>query len=300
MSGRNLAKVSLGQPFASKWKFRLTEDSGKYICSVVYTTMREKRVGAVILDRQSVVPLYYQIQQRLSDQIRSGELKPGELVPSEQEIADKLGVSRMTARQALKSLCSRGLTFSQRGKGTFVSRMKLEKNFRQLLSFSEEMKDRGSRPRSKVLAFKRILPDEDVAEALHLSPQEEVFLLRRVRMAESASLCIEATHLPTRMCPDLLENFEPSESLYRALAERYGLQIHMADEVAEASVATVAEAKLLRVRRKSPVFRFTRTAYLQSGEPVEFVKSTYRGDRCKVVSRLTRQVKLGGRKGQLM
>jgi len=249
-------------------------------------------VGAVILDRQSVVPLYYQIQQRLSEQIRSGELKPGELVPSEQEIAATLGVSRMTARQALKSLCSRGLTFSQRGKGTFVSRMKLEKNFRQLLSFSEEMKDRGSRPRSKVLAFKRILPDEDVAEALHLSPEEEVFLLRRVRMADSASLCIEATHLPTRMCPDLLENFEPSESLYRALAERYGLQIHMADEVAEASVATVAEAKLLRVRRKSPVFRFTRTAYLHNGEPVEFVKSTYRGDRCKVVSRLTRQLEI--------
>src|SRR5260370_20528189 len=114
------------------------------------------------------------------------------------------------------------MAYSQRGKGTFVSRMKLEKNFRQLLSFSEEMKDRGSRRTSKVLAFKRILPDEDVAEALHLSPEEEVFLLRRVRMADSASLCIEATHLPTRMCQDLLENFEPSESLYRALAERYG------------------------------------------------------------------------------
>jgi len=292
MSGRNLAKVSLGQSFASKWKFRLTDDSGKYICSVVYTTMREKRVGAVILDRQSVVPLYYQIQQRLSEQIRSGELKPGELVPSEQEIADKLGVSRMTARQALKSLCSRGLTFSQRGKGTFVSRMKLEKNFRQLLSFSEEMKDRGSRPRSKVLAFKRMLPDADVAEALHLKAEEEVFLLRRVRMADAASLCIEATHLPARMCPDLLENFEPSESLYRALAEHYGLQIHIADEVAEASVATAAEAKLLRVREKSPVFRFTRTAYLHDGQPIEFVKSTYRGDRCKVVSRLTRQVEI--------
>src|SRR5437660_12564781 len=98
------------------------------------------RVGGVVCDRQSVVPRYYQIQQGLSEQIRSGELKPGALMPSEQEIAARLGVSRMTARQALKSLCSRGLAFSQRGRGTFVSRMKLEKNFRQLLSFSEEMK----------------------------------------------------------------------------------------------------------------------------------------------------------------
>jgi GntR family transcriptional regulator len=250
------------------------------------------RVAAVVLDRQSVVPLYYQIQQSLSEQIRSGELKPGELMPSEQEIAARLGVSRMTARQALKSLCSRGLAFSQRGKGTFVSRMKLEKNFRQLLSFSEEMKDRGSRPRSKVLAFKRMLPDEDVVEALHLNPSEEVIFLRRVRMADSAPLCIEATHLPARLCPDFLETFEPSGSLYQALTERYGLQVQMADEVAEASVATAAEAKLLRVRGKSPVFRFTRTAYLHNGEPIEFVKSTYRGDRCKVVNRLTRQLEI--------
>src|SRR5260370_35763181 len=114
--------------------------------------------------------------------------------------------------------------------------MEVEKNVRKLLSFSEEMKDRGSRPTSKVLALKRIIADEDVAEALHLSPEEEVFLLRRVRMADSASLCIEAKHLRTRMCQDLLENFEPMESLYRALCERYGFQIHMADAVAEASV----------------------------------------------------------------
>jgi len=247
-------------------------------------------VAVAVLDRQSVVPLYYQIQLRLIEQIRSGELKPGDLVPSEQEISARLGVSRMTARQALKSLCSRGLVYSQRGKGTFVSRMKLEKNFRQLLSFSEEMKDRGSQPRSKVLAFKRILADGDVAEALRLNPAEEVIFLRRVRMADSSPLCIEATHLPARLCPDLLENFEPSGSLYEALAERYGLQVHLADEVAEASVATAAEAKLLRVRGKSPVFRFTRTAYLHNGQPIEFVKSTYRGDRCKVVNRLTRQL----------
>jgi len=270
----------------------LTAEAVSYICPVVYTTGWGTRVGAVVLDRQSVVPLYYQIQQGLSEQIRSGELKPGALMPSEQEIAARLGVSRMTARQALKSLCSRGLAFSQRGRGTFVSRMKLEKNFRQLLSFSEEMKDRGSQPRSRVLAFRQIHPGEDVVEALHLNPAEEVILLRRVRMADSAPLCVEATHLPVRLCPDLLENFEPSGSLYRALAEQYGLQVHMADEVAEASVATEEEAKLLRVRGKSPVFRFTRTAYLHNGEPVEFVKSIYRGDRCRVVNRLTRQLEI--------
>jgi GntR family transcriptional regulator len=252
---------------------------------------------AAALDRHSVVPLYYQIQQHLLDQIRSGSLKAGQPVPSEQEIAARMRVSRMTARQALKSLCSLGVAYSQRGKGTFVSRSKLEKNFRQVLSFSEEMCARGSRPRSRVLAFQRIQPDSQVAEALNVASNEEVFLLRRVRLADSVSLCVECTHIPVRLCPDLLEAFDPGESLYKSLIERYGIQIDFADEVAEVSLASPEEARLLRILKKAPVFRFTRTAYLQSGEPIEFVRSVYRGDRCKVVTRLSRQFKLGGEGG---
>jgi GntR family transcriptional regulator len=247
---------------------------------------------AVALDRHSVVPLYYQIQQHLLDQIRSGSLKAGQPVPSEQEISVRMRVSRMTARQALKSLCSLGVAYSQRGKGTFVSRIKLEKDFRQVLSFSEEMCARGARPRSRVLAFRRIQPDSEVAEALHVASSEPVFLLRRVRLADSVSLCVECTHVPVRLCPNLQETFDPGGSLYQSLLEHYGIRIDFADEVAEASLASPEEARLLRIRRKAPVFRFTRTAYLHSGEPVEFVKSVYRGDRCKVVSRLSRRVKL--------
>lgn len=254
-------------------------------------------LNAAALDRHSVVPLYYQIQQHLLDQIRAGNLKAGQSVPSEQEISVRMGVSRMTARQALKSLCSLGVAYSQRGKGTFVSRFKFEKNFRQVLSFSEEMCARGSRPRSRVLAFRRIRPDSEVAEALHVASSEPVFLLRRVRLADSASLCVECTHIPVRLCPDLQETFDPVESLYQSLLEHYGIRIDFADEVAEASLASPEEARLLRIRKKAPVFRFTRTAYLHNGEPVEFVRSVYRGDRCKVVTRLSRQVKLGGEGG---
>lgn len=249
-------------------------------------------MGTLTLDRQSVVPLYYQIQQSLLRQIRAGELVAGSPMPSEQEIAKRLGVSRMTARQALKSLCSLGVAFSQRGKGTFVSAGKMEKDFRQVLSFSEEMKHRGSAPSSRVLLFERAEPTEEVKEALGLGPGEKIFRLRRVRLADSISLCVECTHIPVRHCPDLLEKYDPRTSLYRALGERYGIQIDLADEVAEASVANAEEAKLLKIRAKAPVFRFTRTAFLRTGQPIEFVKSAYRGDRCRVVSRLTRQLEI--------
>lgn len=236
------------------------------------------------------MPLYYQIQQRLLEQIRKGSLKAGQLMPSEQEISSGMQVSRMTARQALKSLCSLGVAYSQRGKGTFVSRFKLEKSFRQVLSFSEEMHARGSRPRSKVLEFRRIQPDSQVSEALHIKGSEEVFFLRRVRLADSASLCIESTHIPVRLAPALQEAFDPRGSLYQFLAEQPGIRIDFADEVAEASLASSEEARLLHIRKNAPVFRFTRTAYLHNGEPIEFVRSVYRGDRCKIVTRLSRQI----------
>jgi GntR family transcriptional regulator len=245
---------------------------------------------SIILDRQSIVPLYYQIQQCLLDQVRSGALKAGDAVPSEGQISASLGISRMTARQALKTLCNMGVLYSEKGRGTFVARAKLEKAFRQVLSFSEEMRARGSKPGSRVLAFKRLKPGREIAGTLHLAPEEEVILLRRIRMADSVPYCIECAHLSFRWFPELLKNFDPRNSLYQALAEQYGIQIAAADEVAEAGAANAEEARLLRIRRKAPVFRFTRVAYLRDGQPVEFVKSTYRGDRCRVVNRLTRQI----------
>jgi GntR family transcriptional regulator len=241
------------------------------------------------LDRNTFVPLYHQIQQRLLHQIHSGALKPGEPLPSAQEISATLGVSQMTVRQAIKSLCELGVVYSKQGKGTFVSGMKLEKDFRQVLSFSEDMKARGSTPRSRVLAFEVQKPDEDVMEALRLSPGEQVIYLKRIRQSNNLPMGVECSSLPLRLCPGLLESFDPRNSLYEALSERYGINMMVADEVAEAGLADSEAARLLRIAKGSPVFLFTRISYVQSGQPIEYVQSTYRGDRYKIVNRLTRQ-----------
>ncbi len=240
-----------------------------------------------VLDRQSAVPLYYQIQQHLLGLIRSGKLKSGAPIPSEQEISVRLRISRMTARQALKSLCDLGVTYSQRGKGTFVSGIKLEKNVRQVLSFSQETQAGGFRPTSKVLSFEVIAAGDDVAEALRLSLGEPVISLRRVRMAGASPMGIEWSRLPKRLCPDLLRTFKPSTSLYKTLAEHYGIEIAVADEVVEVGLAGPDERRLLRMNKGSPIFLFTRTSYVQTGQPVEYVKSIYRGDRYRLVSRST-------------
>ena len=240
------------------------------------------------VDRSGIVPIYYQIQQQLFERIRRGELKPGDPIPSEQEISTKLGVSRMTARLAIKSLCKLGIVYSEQGKGSFVSGLKLQKSFRQVLSFTEEMQLSGRQARSRVLAFESIAAEEDIKDALNLKPQDRVFKLRRLRIADSAPMGIECSYLPARLYPDLKETFEPRKSLYRTLSERYGVQIEIADEVVEAGLAGSEEARLLRIPKKSAVFLFSRTSYSAQGQPLEYVKSTYRADRYKIVNRLTR------------
>jgi len=249
------------------------------------------------LDRQSAVPLYYQIQQHILQQIRTGQFKPGKTLPSEEVISDRLGVSRMTARQALKSLCNLGVAYSQRGKGTFVSGIKLEKNVRQVQSFSEEMEARGARPHSKLISFDVVPAGEEAAEALHLAPEEKLIRLRRVRVADSVPMGVESTCLPLQLCPDLHKKFDPRTSLYRALSQVYGIHITQADEVIEAGLASSEEARLLRIRKGSPVFLFTRTSYVESGRPVEHVKSTFRGDRYKITNRLGQLSKVNSRGG---
>ena len=246
-------------------------------------------MGLPRLDRESVVPLYYQIQQRLLDLIREGKLKAGKPLPSEEEISSGLGVSRMTARQALKSLCHLGVAHSQRGKGTFVSGIKLEKNFRQVQSFSEEMAARGSHPRSKVVSFEVVPAGEEAAGALRLKPKDKVIRLRRIRMADSTPMGVECTCLPLGLCPDLLQKFDPSTSLYQMLSEEYGIHIVQADEVVEAGLASAEMGRLLKIRKGSPVFLFTRTCYAENGQPMEYAKSTFRGDRYRISNRLTRQ-----------
>jgi GntR family transcriptional regulator len=240
------------------------------------------------LDRSSVVPLYYQIQRHLLHQIRSGVFKAGEILPSELEIAEQLGVSRMTGRHALKSLRDLGVTYSVRGKGTFVSAINLEKDFRQVLSFTEEMQARGMRPKSKVLSFEVVPADHESVSALQLSPREPVVSLRRIRFANSLPVGIEWSRIPLSLCPGLLEGFDPSGSLYAVLEQQYGIRLAIAEEIIEAGLASAEEARLLKSVAKSPLFLFTRVSYVQSGAPVEFVKSVYRADRYKIVNRLAR------------
>lgn len=240
------------------------------------------------IDRDSVVPLYYQIRQNLLKEIRSGGLKEGQPLYSEQQLSEQLGVSRMTARQALKSLCKLGVAYSLRGKGTFVSGIKLEINSRNVHSFTEQMRALGYSVSSKIMSLEIVPASHEMAEALRIAPGEDLVRLNRLRMADALPMAIESSHVPHRLCPGLVKYFAEADSLYETLLKRYAIQIQIADEVIEVGLASAQHARMLRMRKSGPLFLFSRVSYAATGGPVEYVKSAYRADRYKIVSRLTR------------
>jgi GntR family transcriptional regulator len=240
------------------------------------------------LKRGSGIPLYHQIQQRLLDQIQSGEFKPGTPMPSIERLAQRMGVSQMTVRQAMRALADHGVIYSRQGKGTFISGIKLERDFRQVLSFTEEATSHGAKPSSKVLSFESQEPNQKVKDALALKKRDRVYALRRVRYGDSVPMAIECSYLPAQLYPALMEKFDPATSLYEELSADYGVQLAVTDEVIEVGKANDSEARLLEIASQSPVFLFTRTSYLEDGTPAEYVNSVYRGDLYKVVNRLMR------------
>ena len=229
--------------------------------------------------RNSPVPLYVQIKDRLKEQIADGTYPVGSRLPSERELAQRHGVSRMTARQALQALAREGLTRSRTGTGTFVSPPRIDQTLWTLTSFSEEMWRRGMTPSSHVRRAAVIPAPTEIAAHLQIAPHSAIVLLARVRLANGRPLALEISHLPHRQCPGLLDRYDFSHtSLYRVLRQDYDLYMTWADQTIQAGLANEAEREALQLTRQTPVLRLSRITYDARNQPIEYVRSAYRGD----------------------
>jgi len=245
------------------------------------TMIDEPRVD--LLDRKSFVPLYHQIQKRVMGSIEQGELAVGDRVPPEEDLSRIYQVSRMTARQALQGLKAAGYISSQKGRGTFVTRPKLEKSILHLRGFSQEMRHRGMKPSSVVLAQTAMKPDETVAEKLHIPEGEEVFYLRRLRLADGNPMALEDTYIPLKQFPGLERIDFGKQSLYSTIREKYNVKVASAQEVIEAINAGPLESELLAIPKRACVLSIMRILMATGDVPVEYSCSHYRADRYRAI-----------------
>lgn len=236
---------------------------------------------------EPAMPLYYQIKSRLLEAIESGTLKPGDRVPSERELTAQFEVSRMTARQALTELETQGYLYRVQGKGTFVSTPKLEQRLMQLTSFTEEMHRRGLEPGSRVISAAHVEAGRKVARALAISQSATVVRLERLRLAGGIPMAVEISHVDGARLPGLAISDLNDRSLYQ-IFEQHDIRLSRATQSLEAVAANAYEAELLHVREGAPLLMLERTSFDDHDQPVEYVKSLYRGDRYRFTTELHR------------
>jgi len=228
--------------------------------------------------------VHAQIEDWLAELISVGRLGPGDRMPTEQDLAAWLGVSRMTLRHALANLARRGLvtrTVGRKG-GTFVAESKLEQDLTTLAGFSEQLRRHGMVAGARVLSAGERPAGPVAAAALELPEGAPLYEVRRVRLGDGKPIALEHSLFPAHAFPDMLQ-CRLDGSLYELLESRYGRRPCRAKESLEPVTAGVREAEALEVKEGAALMLVERTAYADEGMPVEFARDLFRGDRTRLV-----------------
>jgi GntR family transcriptional regulator len=207
------------------------------------------------LNRDLPIPLYHQLKTLILQEIEAGRWQPDQQLPTEEQLSARFRVSKITVRQALRELANLGWVRREQGRGTFVQKPALEEGPRKLTGFTAEMRDHGLNATSQVLDKGVIPAPADVAAKLRIAPNDHVFCLRRLRLADGMPLGVQTAYLPFEMLPGIDEVPFTNVSLYGLLESRYDLHPVSAKETLIAVVVGRAKTRTCcgyrRVRRRS-------------------------------------------------
>jgi GntR family transcriptional regulator len=224
----------------------------------------------------SFVPRYYEIEQALRARIAA--LEPDEPLPSDAQLCDEFGVSRMTARNAVQRLVQEGLVYRVPGRGTFVADGGSHRHAGKLVGFSDEMRRLGRTPSSRVLERRVRAARAGERRRMRLPAGARVVSLRRLRIADGEPIAVEHAVLPDDVAESVLAADLEQGSLHEALVAAGRIPTAGRGTVAVAS-ATAEDARLLGVRRGSPLLVEQRLILDERGAPLELTESRYAGGR---------------------
>ena len=241
-----------------------------------------------VIDKASPLPYYEQLaellRREIADRQAGGETYQ---LSSENELSQRHGLSRATVRHALDELEHDGWIYRQKGVGSFAPARRFEQDLTQLVSTTEDMRQRGWPLLTKVVSWQRIPAAPHIARALEVAAESEVYKLCRLRLVDDVPISIQTAYLPAALCPGLEEN-DLAASLYRLLEGRYELRLWSGRETLRARGASEHEARLLDVPEGTPVMHAERITYAANGIAVEYLEAVWRGDRYDFKVTLTR------------
>lgn len=228
-------------------------------------------------------PLYSLIASRMEELIASGRWAEGDRVPPERQLCGDFGVSRATLRQALGELEERGLISRHQGRGTFVTRPRVQLPIEGVFSIRDAIAAHGLSLTTRVVNVELIEASRQLATDLACLPGDKLVFIERLRVADGEPLVLDTAHLRAELFPGLEAVDFESRSLYDVLERDYGRRVAEAQETLEPVILTPRECELLEVPPHTTALLTRRITTDASGVVVALGHALLRGDRSRYI-----------------
>lgn len=233
-----------------------------------------------MLEHESPIPLYYQIEKYLREKIDAQVWLPGTTLPSERELCQTFGVSKGPVRQAIKNLERAGLARAVQGKGVIINEKHFQPNPLANASFFKEIERLGMKPSSLIIKKEEVYPTPEISSQLQLENNEKVILIKRLIQGDNLPLAVAVTYLPETVFPNLEEEDLTEMALYDLITKKYNLAIRLVKESFEPVLPDKEEIVLLGLESSTPSLLVRRTIY-SDNRPVDYTTLLVKPDRCR-------------------
>ena len=228
-------------------------------------------------ERTMEEPMYIKIHNQIKRDVENHVYKVGDRIPAERQLAVKFGVSRMTLRQAIKTLEEEGMLERRLGSGTYVASQKVQEKMSGIMSFTEITQANGQIPSSKLISYQIGKPSLSEKERLNLNPDSEVLRMERIRFADETPICYEVVTIPYHLVENLSKD-DISTHLYETL-NKNGYRIGRVTEHISAAVANENDARLLNAKKGEALITRRQVTELSNGQPFEYTRARYVAER---------------------
>lgn len=228
------------------------------------------------INKNISTPAYQQVRELILQQMKNGQIKPGDKIPSLNQLCQMYDISRITVRQAIDSLIHDGLLYTAPGKGTFANGIMQEAQLEYVVGFKAESKRRGFTATINVLEAEIIAADREISEHLQIREHEKVIRIKRVKIANNIPLYTELRYIPHKYCPDLIEENLAESSLTELAQARYNLKFGKRDVVVTPILLDSESAMLLRTKEGQAGLFVTETLFLENGAPFKWEQRVHK------------------------
>lgn len=222
-------------------------------------------------------PMYIKIHNQIKREIENHDYQVGSKIPAERQLAQKFGVSRMTLRQAIKTLEDEGILEQRVGSGTYVANQKVQEKMSGVMSFTDITHANGQTPSSKLISYRFGKPSLSEMERLNLDDKQEVLRMERIRYADDVPICYEVVSIPQNLVKNM-SKADISSHLYQTLGKN-GYKVGRVTEYISAAVANENSARLLDAKKGEALITRLQVTELSNGMPFEYTRANYVADR---------------------